>query len=321
MKDRIFQIWISFLNWKGWRGIGSFFTKAWHGTVSWSGWKKAFALPFSLILALSAACFFGLMWIFVQGMETTLPAYLLYPLSAYCLCALCVKFPATLRRGKEWISAHPKVSALLSNNELHFKLELYAEQFINFAYGIFKIVSGVVIGSAWIGCDGIYNMSQALIQLFQILRRRKTGTLTQQWKSYRMCGILILLMHTTLIGIVFQMINWNRADEQGQILVIATAFFAFYKITSSLISIAKDRKHPHPVDSSVRMLELAQAIFAIFSLQASMFHTFGTGESWEHLLNIITGCTVCMLIVGMGIYMIRRANREIRKLQETKYGQ
>ena len=64
------------------------------------------------------------------------------------------------------------------------------------------------------------------------------------------------------------------------------------------------------------MLELSQAIFAIFSLQAGMLHTFGTGESWEHLLNLAVGCVVCLLTVAMGIYMIRRANREIKTLQE-----
>ena len=115
-----------------------------------------------------------------------------------------------------------EAECFLRSEELHFKLGLYSEQFINFAYGTFKIASGVILGSAWIGCDGIYNM--------------------------------------------------------------------------------------------------AQAIFAIFSLQASMSHAFGTGERWEHLLNIITGSTVCLLIVSTGIYMIRRANREIKQLQESNNG-
>ena len=116
------------------------------------------------------------------------------------------------------------------------------------------------------------------------------------------------------------MINWNRAEDQGQIQVIATAVFAFYKITNSFLDLAKDRKHIHPVDSSIRMLNLAQAIFAIFSLQASMFHTFGTGADWEHLMNIVTGCSVCLLIVCIGIYMIRRGNREIKKRLQAGYG-
>jgi len=84
--------------------------------------------------------------------------------------------------------------------------------------------------------------------------------------------------------------------------------------------VAKDRKHRHPIDSSVRMLELSQAIFAMFSLQASLLHTFGTNAPWEHTLNIATGCTVCLLIMAMGIYMIRRGSREIRNIQEASHG-
>ena len=127
-------------------------------------------------------------------------------------------------------------------------------------------------------------------------------------------------MHLTLVGIVFQMVNWNRVEESGEIMIIATAAFAFYKFISSFIDLAKDRKHTRPIDSSVRMLELSQAIFAIFSLQAGMLHTFGTGESWEHWLNLAVGCVVCLLTVAMGIYMIRRANREIKNLQENEHG-
>ena len=312
--------WVAFLHWKGWSAAASFFVRVWRAAGSWQGWKVLFGRPYPRVVLLSVGCAAGLVWVFAAGREAWVPAYFLYALSAYCLTALCAKLPAAVREGKLWLSRHPKVTAFLKNNELQFKLGLYFEQMLNFAYGIFKIASGVIIGSAWIGCDGIYNMALAMIQLFQILRRKTAGTLLQQWKSYRSCGVLMLLMHLTLTGIVFQMINWNRAEEHGEIMIITTALFAFYKLINNFISIAKDRKHIHPVDSSVRMLNLAQAFFAIFSLQASMFHTFGTGEAWEHLMNILTGCAVCLLIVSMGIYMIHRANREIRNRKETEYG-
>ena len=252
----------------------------------------------------------------MNGQETWWPSYLLYFLSAYTLTALCIRLPDAVHREKDWIKNHPKIARLLKDKELKFSLGLYVEQFINFAYGIFKILSGILIGSAWIGADGIYNFTQALIQLFQILRRKRPGTIVKQWKSYRFCGVLILLMHLTLIGIVFQMVNWHRVEDTGEVMIIATAAFAFYKCITSFIELAKDRKHKHPIDSSVRMMELSQAIFAIFSLQAGLLHSFGTGESWEYWINLAVGCVVCLLTVCMGIYMIRRANREMKNLQE-----
>ena len=312
--------WNQFVNWNLWRRTGAAFGKVWRGTVGWNGWKLIFSLPVPAVLLLNLICGGGLVWVFVSGLEMTVPAYLLYAMSAYSLTVLCWKIPCGIRSGKQWFSRHPKLQGLLVSQELRFQSDLYLNQIINFAYGSFKIGSGVILGSAWIGCDGIYNMAQSLIQLFQILRRKYAKTPEQQWKAYRFCGVLIFLMHLTLTGMVFQTVNWNRAEEHGEIMLITTALFAFYKVITGFVSVAKDRKHIHPVDSSIRMLNLAQAFFAIFSLQASMFHTFGTGAPWEHGMNILTGCTVCLLVISIGIYMIRRGNREIKKRQETDYG-
>lgn len=312
--------WIAFCHWKGWRVLGQTSKKAWLATARWKGWHSVFFLPFGLAAVLFLLCGAALIWVFQQGLDQCFWAYGLYVLSAYTLANLCIRLPAVIRQKDQWREKHTKVDRFLKNEELHFKLGLYRQQIINFGYGIYKIATGILIGSAWIGADGIYNFFQALIQLFQILRRKKPGDLVQQWKAYGFCGGLILVMHLTLIGIVFQMVNWNRVEESGEIMIIATAAFAFYKFISSFVDLAKDRKHTHPVDSSVRMLELSQAIFAIFSLQAGMLRIFGTGENWEYWINLAVGCLTCLLTVAMGIYMICRANREIRQLQENGYG-
>ena len=313
--------WHDFCHWKGWRLFVAACAKAWHAALQWSGWKKLFFLPLGIGTPLFVLCGAALIWVFLRGLEQQVWAYGLYVLSAYALITLCVRIPEAIRKEEDWRQSHPRVDRFLKDEELRFKLDLYREQIINFGYGTYKITAGVLIGSAWIGSDGIYNLTQALIQLFQILRKRKPGTLHQQWRSYRFCGVLILLLHLTLTGLVFQTVNWHRAEDSGEIMIIATAAFAFYKFISSFIDLAKDRKHTYPVDSSVRMLSLSQAVFAIFSLQAGMLKTFGTGERWEDWINLVVGCTVCLLTVAMGIYMIRRGNREIRKLQETDHGE
>lgn len=251
--------WDQFARWNGWCRTASALGRAWRCTVRWNGWKRAFGLPLPAVWLLSLICGGGLVWVFVSGLEMTVPAYVLYAISAYTLAALCGKLPGGIRSGKQWLSRHSKLQELLSSRELRFRGELYLNQIVNFAYGSFKIGSGMILGSAWIGCDGIYNLAQALIQLFQILRRKNARTPEQQWSAYRFCGVLILLMHLTLTGLVFQTVTWNRADEHGEIMVITTALFAFYKVITAFVSIAKDRKHVCPVDSSIRMLNLAQA--------------------------------------------------------------
>jgi len=315
------KYWDAFLHWKCWKSFGAVCARGWRATLRWTGWKRLFFLPVWAFALLLAACGAALVWVFVRGLEEHVLSYGLYALSAYSLMGLCIRLPGAIRSEKSWREKHPKLDAMLKDEELHFKMSLYREQIINFGYGIYKIASGVILGSAWIGADGIYNLTQALIQLFQILRRKNPGTLEHQWKSYRFCGVLILLMHLTLTGIVFQMVNWNRGEDSGEIMIIATAAFAFYKFISAFIDLAKDRKHTHPVDSSVRMLELSQSIFAMFSLQAGMLRTFGTGDAWEHWINLAVGCLVCLLTVVMGIYMILRANRELKTVKENDYGE
>ena len=295
--------------------------KFWNQFCGWKGWKRIFPLGLFREVLLFVGCCAGLLWVFGRGLELWWPAYVLYAVSAYSLTALCIRLPGAMKKGKRWMADHPRVAGVLKNEELKFSLGLFREQLVSFVYGIYKIITGVVIGSAWIGADGIYNLSQGLIQLFQILRRRKPGSMQEQWRSYRLCGGLILLMHLTLTGIVFQMVNWHRVSESGEIMLIATAAFAFYKFITAFVDLARDRRHAHPIDSSVRMLSLSQAIFAIFSLQAGLLHTFGTGASWEHWMNLAVGCLVCLLTAAMGVYMIRRANREIKTLQEKSHGE
>lgn len=284
-------------------------------------WQKIlFPLPVWAEFLLFAACCAGLVWVFISTKEQSAAAYVIFVLSAYSLTALCFHIPKAVSGGKAWLQRHPRVSEKLLGREFRFRTELYIEQAVNFAYGIFKIISGIVIPSAWIGADGIYNLAQALIQSFQISRRKNPGSISDQWRSYRFCGVLILLMHLTLTGIVFQMVRLNRVWEQGEIMLITTAAFAFYRLISSFLHLAKDRKHRHPIDSSVRMLKWSQAIFAIFSLQVGLLHSYGNGEPWEAWMNMASGGAVCLLVAATGVYMICRGSRELRDIQENNNG-
>ena len=143
----------------------------WKRLLCGSFWKKLFPLPVWIDLSLFTACCASLIWVFISALEQWWPAYFLYGLSAYTLSALCFKLPGAIRTGKTWLNNHPRVEHLLKDRERMFCVKLYLEQLLNFAYGVFKIAAGVVMGSAWVGTDGIYKFVQALIQLFQILRR------------------------------------------------------------------------------------------------------------------------------------------------------
>ncbi len=285
-------------------------------------WKRILSSPiwqphpaFTIFLTVFSAA--GLIWVFTNGYDRHFLAYLLYPLSAYALVIFIVllvkKLPEMKRRADSLTAKMPN-----AGEGSVFGIGLYAEQFINFFYGIFKIGSGILVGSAWIGADGIYNFIQALIQLYQILQHKKADDLVKQWKSYIQCGYMVFVLHLTMTGMVFQMIHMDRHEDYTEVMIIATAAFTFYKLTTAFIDMAKDRKHKNPVDSAARYLNFSQALYNLFVLQVGLLWVFG-GKDYPHtkLMNSLTGGAVCLLVCGMGIYMVWRGRRDLKNIRKS----
>lgn len=289
----------------------------WKRILCWKYWHPPLYPHFLLLILLTMISAGGLIWVFSSGRDFSPIDYPLYVLSAYTFSVLCLRFWKKLLWLKYHFDRDPLVNKVLKDNSA-FGISMYVEQCINFCYGGYKIFLGVIVGSAWIGGEGIYNFFQGCIQLYQILRNKSVKNITKQWIAYRNIGWLIVAMHLTMTGMMFQMIQMDRHEAASEISIIATAAFTFYKLISAFVIIAKDRKHKHPLDSSVNYLNFAQTLYNLFVLQVGLLWVFG-GAEYPHqkLMNTITGMAVCMLMLGMGIYMVRRANRNLKNEKST----
>lgn len=308
-------LWQEFVHWKGWKVCAN----GWRAFLHWEGWK-AFARwkiwhPYPVLALLLAAVSGGLViWVFVSGMETSFVSYPIYCLAAYALTVLVIAVPKMVKWIRHTAHTNKLIKPLVEDENKRFLLDLFREQIINFLYGGFKVVSGFLIGSWWTWADGLYNFVQGVIQLLQLALHRKHLSMEKQWKSYRFCGYLIVVVHLTMTGLVFMMIHQDQAEEYPGFMIFAIAAFTFYKLITAFWEVAKDRKHASPVDSSVYLLDLTQALFSLFSLQVALIHAFDDGSLNVGLMNSMTGGIVCLLVLGTGVYMIRRANREIKTM-------
>lgn len=322
--------WTRWLHWEGWRKLAHW--KGWTAWLKWDGWKKMgrwngwkkllFPHPL-LVIVLTVLSGLGLAWAFLTGHENGAASYLIYCVSAYALVTLVAMIVKVGPKAKKRIEQDPLAQRIREKEQADgaFGISFYVEQFVNFFYGIIKIVSGVLNGSAWIGADGIYNLAQGLIQLYQILRHKKATDIKGQWKAYHQCGYMMIVLHLTMTGMVFQMIHMGRHEDSSEIMIIATAAFTFYKLINTFISVAKDRKHKHPVDSAVHFLDFSQALYNLFVLQVGLLWVFGGPDfAYQKLMNSLTGGAVCLLVCGMGIYMLWRSKRDMRKLEEEIIG-
>lgn len=277
--------------------------------------RKLLFPPFSAALVIFGLCCGALVWVFFHNFQGHPLSGGLYALSAWSLLALCLRLPGGIGKIRSWTRRHPRLFAPVQNPELRFRLKLYGSQLVNVAYGTGKLAVGLSGNARWLICDGIYNLAQAAIQLFLIWKRRQARKLSAQWRAYRLCGALVALLHLSMAGIVLVSVQGQWMGRTGIISMIATAAFAFYKLVGSFTRLARDRKHPRPVDSAVRMLELAQAIFAVYSLQVGMLQTFGAGGVWVNLGNLAVGIVSCLLTAATGIYMVRRGSRTLRSIK------
>lgn len=70
--------------------------------------------------------------------------------------------------------------------------------------------------------------------------------------------------------------------------------------------------------SAAKAIRFAQALVSLLSLEASMLVQFGEGESNFNLMLALAGAGVCVMILSMLVYMMIRANREIKNLRSQR---
>lgn len=288
-------------------------------------YKKIVFPPMWLMLLLTIASIVGLVVVFTKSLEEHPVAYIVYILSAYTTIAVCIFWgkiiPKYYKSLKQKIYDHPLGNRYMTDIDFKEKTSLGVSLAINLAYSVFKLVTGVLYSSFWIGAVAVYYMILSLLR-FILLRymnsdKEKKGLL-HEYKQSRLCGILLLILNLSLTGIVFQMVWQNRGYFYPGTLIFAAAAYTFYTVGSSMVDIIKCRKYKSPVLSAAKNIRFAAALVSLLSLETAMLVQFGDDEAYRFLMTSLTGCAVCLIVLGTSIYMIIQANRSIKSLQKRE---
>ena len=96
--------------------------------------------------------------------------------------------------------------------------------------------------------------------------------------------------------------------------VFAFAAYAFFKITVAIITLFKAHRQDDLTVRAIRNINLIDALVSILALQTALMSAFGDGTLNTSLMNTLTGSVVSLLSIGIGVYMIVSANKQIKKL-------
>ena len=278
-------------------------------------------IPTLLLVIASAAL---LIYAFALPEAKPVIAYAGYFISAYTLAVVCVSAPKIFRAMKKGLYANAYSERFLTDKKLRTEFFLYLSCGFSIFYAIFKFSAGVYYRSVWIGAVAVYYIIVSLMRFGLIKRYRHNLQHENEreqrlfgLKSYRFCGVLMFLLNIAVTGLVIQLIWHGETYQYPGFLIYAFAAYSFYCIGMAVRNMAKHRKLETPVLAAAKMLSFACALMSILATQTAMLTQFGDGNTaFAKFMNAATGSVVCFLIFGLAVWMVRRANKEIKNIGE-----
>lgn len=135
-----------------------------------------------------------------------------------------------------------------------------------------------------------------------------------EWKGYRICGLLMLLLNTGMSGMTVLMIRDNLHYEYPGYVIYLSAMYTFYTAITATVHVFKFRKFKSPLLSASKAIAFTGAMMSVMALQTAMIAEFGAEEAvFRRIANTITGSVVCVSSVMIAVFMVIRATQNIKK--------
>lgn len=290
--------------------------------------KKLFFLPPILTLMISIPSY-GLV-IYALAVEEVNPAvaYAAYFLSAYALIITITGITGIVRLIRRGINGHPLVRKMMDIplvnryvKEDLFRAEaaLYQGFFINILYAGIKMFSGILYSSVWFVTLAVYYILLAVMRASLLHYVRRSGkSKASEWRRYRLCGIILLLMNIALAGIVILVVHQNSGFEYPGMLIYVMAMYAFYATITAVRNVVKFRRYGSPVMSAAKVINLTAALVSMLSLETAMLTQFGAADDpmFRQIMTASTGAGISVIVLGMAVFMIVRSTKQLKQEKE-----
>ncbi len=211
-----------------------------------------------------------------------------------------------------------------------FRTVIYAAGrfIINVGYALFNGIYGFIFLNSWYIALFVYYMVLVIARGLMVERSRKVSKggftererLGEKLKIYRAAGILLLVFTFALnVIMTLMLIDPSNGFSYAGMLIFAAAAFTFYKVTMAIINLVKAKGSADPVVHAIRNLNFSEALVSLLSLQTAMLAHFrnegGSGRSV-----IIFGMCICAFTTVLGILMIIKAQRRLKRLRAEPEG-
>lgn len=225
--------------------------------------------------------------------------------------------------------AHRNMMTARMVNDFSFRTVLftYASFVLNIFFVLVKGAAGWVSASWWLISLSAYYLVLCISKLLLLRVSRQLDRLENQslreykeWKAYRICGILFLVMTLVLFGVVVLIVTEGNQFTYDGTLIFVVAMYDFYCLAVSIIYLVRTRKQHMPVIVAIKTIGFAAALVSMLSLQTAMFASFGedSDTAFKEWMNLLCGSGVCVLLFSVGLVMMIQSTKKINMIKDAE---
>ena len=273
--------------------------------------------PKWVLLTLPPIVFAALTYVLFKG-KNSMPAYMIYCMSAYCLTIWILPLPRLFRKVKETMMRRLTGTVFGGKyiGDLAFRgsVSIYQGMMVNFFYVVFRILAGIRYASVWFLTIAIYYLLLGIMRLSLALSYRNRN-MKSELRCYRRTAWLLFLLNIPMGGMIVLMVLTDSGYSYPGYVIYLSALYTFYTIILAVVNLVTFRRLGSPVLSAAKVLSFVAALMSLLGLQTAMISQFSTeGEAFRRRMNAITGGGVWFSVILIAVYTLLRS----RNMKEVK---
>lgn len=284
---------------------------------AWTLLERLLHPPKWVLLTLPPIVFAALAYVLLKG-KSSMPAYMIYCMSAYCLTIWILSLPQLFRKAKANMIRRLTGTVFGEKyiGDLAFRgsVSICQGMMVNFLYVVFRIFVGIRYASVWFLTMAIYYLLLGIMRLSLILSYRNRGV-KSELHCYRRTAWLLFLLNMPMGGMIVLMVLTDSGYSYPGYVIYLSALYTFYTIILAIVNLVKFRKLGSPILSAAKILNFVAALMSLLGLQTAMISQFSTeGEDLRRMMNALTGGGVWFFVILIAVYMLLHS----RKMKEVK---
>ena len=243
-----------------------------------------------------------------------------YAISGYAIILTFCAIPEVILRvtGKKLRPEHFR--RLAKDTQMQINISLYGTLAYNTLYAAFQLFAGIYYNSIWYLSIATYYTLLAIMRfsLLHYSRANKAGEdIESEYKRFRFCGILLLIMNAALSAITFYITWQNQELRHHSATTIIFAVFTFASFAFTIIKVIRYRKFKSPLFFAAKLISLVSAVVSILALETALMGRFSAQISDEtrQIITGITGIGVLTVTACVGIFMIFRGTKKLKEIK------